>query len=242
MPQVASSSPGSYPATTMTADSYPKVPLSGTSTFTSEPQELPLQPSIPPPVPLSLVSNDHSQPPMRSPYPYVQSTNAAPQLSTNSGSSGAHDSSLVPRYVDNSRPAKSPRHPAHQSIHSTSSVANEQSPEYRYGSYAPVNNGSGEIAQPGYAHEAAGQTSAPPRDYYPPSGTWTTTAGEHTSSVGYTSGDVRSYSFPHDQYKGGPQGPSAVKHEQGQPGHPAVYNAAPRGSFDAMNNYSWGGN
>lgn len=201
---------------------------------------MPLQPSIPPPVPLSLVSNDHPQPPMRSPYTYVPSGTGSSQLPANATPSGGADSALnVPRYVDHSRPVKSPRHPAHQSVHSTSSVANtEASPEYRYGSYAPVNNTSGDVAHQSYQSEPTGSTAGPPRDYYPSSSAWTTTAGEHNASVGYTSGDARSYSFSHDQYKGGAQGVPPVKPE---PGHQAVYSGAHRGSFDAMNNYSWGG-
>lgn len=238
-----SSSPGNYPATTLGSESYPKVPLSGAAGFASEPQELPLQSSIQPPVPLSLVSNDHQQPPMRSPYTYVQPGTASSQLPATTNHSGGADPALnVPRYVDHPRPVKSPRqHPAHQSVHGTSSSANhDATAEYRYGSYAQINNHSSEVTQPGYQSSAAAQNPGPPREYYPSSGTWPTTAGEHNPSVGYTSGDVRSYSFSHDQYKSGiPAAP--VKQEPGQPAHPSAYGGAQRGSFDAMNNYSWGG-
>lgn len=233
MPQLPASTPGSYPPSTMTADAYPKVPLSGTSNYTSEPQEMPLQTSMPPPVPLSLVSNDQTQPPLRSPYNYAPPSTTTPPAGTDSALS-------VPRYVDNPRPTKSPRHSSHQSVHSASSAANpDASPEYRYGAYAPVNSGSGDVAQASYPADATGPTSAPPRDYYPSTGTWTTTAGEQNSSVGYAGGDGRGYSFTHDQYKAGTPGAPPVKADPSQPGAQAVYGGGPRGSFDAMNNYSW---
>ncbi|EGY17778.1 VIB-1 protein [Verticillium dahliae VdLs.17] len=77
------------------------------------------------------------------------------------------------------------------------------------------------------------------RDYYPPSTTWTTTAGEANATVAYTSSDNRSYSSPGQYKSNAPAVP--VKNEQGAPppGSGAVYNGPPRGSFDAMNHYSW---
>lgn len=241
MPHVPSSGPGSYPPTTLGADPYPKVPLSGTPGYATEPHELPLSSSIPPAVHMPLVGSEH-QPPMRSHYTYVQSTTAPPPLPVNTSAiSGPEHALSIPRYVDsNPRPAKSPRHTSQQSVQSTGSLANhEASPEYRYGSYAPVPSSSS-VTQP-YSTEPAATSQAPPRDYYPPASTWTSTAGETNSSVAYASSDGRSYSYSQEQYKTPPTGTPPGKTDAGQA--PAMYSGGSRGSsYDTLNNYSWSGN
>ena len=93
------------------------------------------QNSTMPSVQLSLVGNDHQQPNIRTQYAYVQSTSAPPpQMSL--PTAGDANGLSVPRYVDNNaRPAKSPRHGNHDSVHSAASLgtSNDTSGEYRYG-------------------------------------------------------------------------------------------------------------
>ncbi|KAH6987449.1 hypothetical protein BKA56DRAFT_478289 [Ilyonectria sp. MPI-CAGE-AT-0026] len=241
MSQVPSSGAGTYPATTIAGDPFPKHALTGAANFTAEPQELPLQTSMEPSVQLSLVATDQTQPPIRPQYTYVHSTTAPPQLPNHTAPLSGHESALsIPRYVDNPRPSKSPRHVSHPSARSSGSMANEASPEYRYGSYAPVNTSPGDATQPGYNQESSTGPSAPARDYYPSSTTWTT-AGEHSSSVAYTNNDGRPYPFPQDQYKSTTAGTSPTKTDSSQSQAPSVYSGGPRGSFDAMNQYSWSG-
>jgi hypothetical protein len=208
---MTSSSTTSYAPPTIPSDSYSKLPLSGASTYTAEPQEMPIQAPMPSmQVPLS--SNDHHpppQPPIRTQYAYVQGTSAPPQLSVTTTSLGSSDHSLsIPRYVDsNPRSTKSPRHSSHQSVHSTSSITNDTSPEYRYGPppYVPVSSNSNEINSSAYSGESSHtQQQSAPRDYYPPTtGSWTTSAGESTSTAAsYHNGvgDSRPYGYT-DQYK-----------------------------------------
>ena len=242
MSQIPSSGAGHYPATTMGTEAYSKLPLSGAPNFTTEPQDMSLPTSMAPSVPISMVPNDQQQPPMRPQYTYVHSTGAPPQLSVHTSPINPPGHALsIPRYVDNPRPSKSPRHTNHPSIHSTASMVNHgSSPDYRYGSYAPVNPGSNDVPQPPYHPEPTGPPSATARDYYPSPATWTTTAGEPSSSVAYTNSDGRSFSFSQDQYKSPAEGTSPVKPDSSQP--PIPYNGGPRGSFDAMNQYSWSGN
>jgi len=251
MPAPVSGGAGSYPAVTMaTTESYQKMPLSGAANFTAEPQELPLQQTSMPSMQLSLLTNDHPPPPIRTQYAYVHGTSAPPppQLSLPT----AADSSLsVPRYVDNNpRPSKSPRHANHQSVHSSGSISNNDGAnEYRYGPpYAGVNNHntSTEISPPqqqgqtpyggGAPQEPPPQLSAssaahapPPRDYFPSATSWTTTAGEAPVPT-YSTGDSRPYAMP-DQYKTAP----GAKSEQA----PVAGYATGRASFDGMNHYSW---
>lgn len=236
---------GSYPSTTIAAEPYPKMSLSGAGNFTAEPQEMPLQQTSMPSVQLSLAANDQQQPPIRTQYAYVHGTTAPPQLTL----PATADSSLsVPRYVDsNPRPSKSPRHANHQTVHSSGSITNnDASNEYRYGPpYVGVNSNSTEMSPqaqsqaaaygPGTGSQEAGSnppsaTAAahPPRDYFPSATSWTSTAGE-TSTPTYANGEPRPYAFP-DQYKSGP----GVKGDPPPHAYPG-----PRGSFDAMNHYSW---
>ena len=171
-------------------------------------------------------------------------------------------------------------HSGHSSVHSTgSSVPTaEQSPEYRYGppSYATAPSsaattvggnpseaayGGGGAGTGGGAadstHNPASSSAAsgggPPRDYFPQTPSWTTTAGEAPAQTAVTyanggagggAGDGRPYGFP-DQYKSGP-GLASIKtdhhhahHHPTAPGQ-GVFAAAPRGSFDAISHYSWG--
>jgi hypothetical protein len=246
MAQMASSAAAPYP--TPALDPYPKVPITGGSAYSAEPQELPLPTTLAPPVQLSLTSTDHSQSSVRSPYSYnVQGTSAPPQIPATATTMGPSESALsVPRYVDsNPRPTKSPRHIGHQSVHGSESVsAGETSPDYRYNSYGAVNTTSGEAPHTSYSHEVSTSGPPPPRDYYStaPASSWTTTAGEHAASTAYASADGRSYSFSHDQqYKNGAPSIPPVKTESSPAAHPPVYGGGHRGSFDGMNNYSWSG-
>lgn len=195
----------------MGPDTYSKVSIPSASNYASDPQELPLQSSISS-LPLSMGASEQ-QPPARGQYTYVQQPTSASQLPASTPAVSGQDSVLsVPRYVENGRPNKSPRHNGQQSVHGVNSMNSSESPEYRYGSSA--------------------QGSTASREYYPPSQAWSSTAaGENNSSTAYANADARSYSFPHESYKGGAAGaaPSSVK-------------AEPRGSFEPMHNYSWSGN
>ncbi|KAG7435759.1 Transcription factor vib-1 [Fusarium oxysporum f. sp. raphani] len=212
------------------AESYPAAsmgPLAGTTSFPAESQGMPIQSSMEPPVPISMT------------------TTGPPQLSIHTTPLGSHDQAMnIPRYVDNPRPLKSPRHMSHPSIRSAGSVANtDASPEYRYAPYAPVNSSSSEVAQPSYNPETSGPPSVPARDYYAPAHTWTSAPGEHSTNLAYAStAESRPYPFPQDEYKSTPAGTSPTKTESSQPQASSVYNGATRGSFDAMHQYSWNGN
>ncbi|KAK0615940.1 hypothetical protein B0T17DRAFT_609840 [Bombardia bombarda] len=226
----------SYPTTSMAAEPYQKMPLSGGPSFTAEPQEMPIQQTSMPSVQLSLVAQDQQQqqqqqqqpPPIRTQYAnYVQGTSAPPHLSLSTTS----DNSLnVPRYVDNNpRPSKSPRHASHQSIHSTSSISNDTaSNEYRYGppSYVGVNRQCvGPIVGPGKCSS--------PRDYFPSSQSWTTTAGEPPApSVSYTNGSDRPYAF---SGKSEPQ--HSHPHSHSHPHPPPPHSAAP--VYGGVGHYAW---
>lgn len=232
---MSASATASYPASSLSAESYQKMPLSGVSHFTAEPQESPLQTSMPS-VQLSLTASEQQQPAMRTQYAYGQGSAAPPQLSTSvtaMGSGSEHNLS-VPRYVEHdTRPSKSPRHAAHQSVHSTSSITNNDTSEYRYGpSYVPVNNNNpNELSPTSYNGPDSGSAghhhSQPPRDYYPPSSTWTTTAGEPNASIPTYHHTERPYAYP-DQYKTGHSMPP-LKTEHSQA--PAYGNT--------LSHYSW---
>jgi len=243
MPQIPVSGPGNYPPTTMGAppappapEPYHKVPLSGGGNFTAEPQEMPISTSMPS-VQLSLTSNDPTPPTIRTQYAYAPPTSAPPQLSSMAPS----DALSVPRYVDsNPRPAKSPRTAGHQSMHSAGSVTNEGSGEYRYSSSAYPDAGapSGE-SQASYSN--ATDQNAPPRDYYPPSNTWTTTAGEPTPSIAYTNGEGRSYSFPEPYKPANAPAPPKAGGVGGETPSPAQ-GPSPVYGGTSLNHYSWNTN
>jgi hypothetical protein len=240
----------------MGADPYHhKMSLSGTAGgLTSEPQEMGLPTSMPA-VQLSLLAGDQ-QPSIRTQYAYVQPTAAPPMDSSDGGLS-------VPRYVDsNPRPAKSPRNPGHQSVHSGGSITTtDASSEYRYGggsSYVAggvVGSNSGDVATApssfgsGANAPPTGQSTAPGRDYYPASAnTWATTssggdvAGGSTTVPYANNETTRPYSFS-DHYKsggaGGAGGEPAKDGSQHVSGPPAYGGGASRGPLDAMNHYSW---
>ncbi|KAG5996204.1 hypothetical protein E4U54_002640 [Claviceps lovelessii] len=198
----------------MGSDSYSKLPLSGSSGFTNEPQELPLHTSMASSVPLPLSSSEHGQSGLRSQYNYT--TTSTPQISGSSVSLGSDNAFSMPRYMDgNPRPSKSPRHQSHPSVHSSSSIQQGEGSDYRYGSFRGISSGVGDVSPGG--HPPAG------RDYYPSASTWTTTAGESSSSLSYASHDARSY-----------PGVPPLKQDS-----TPSYNSSARGSFDSMNNYSW---
>jgi hypothetical protein len=238
MPSIPVSSPSTYSSATMGSEPYHKLPLTGNANFTPESQALPLQTSMPS-VQLSMAASE-PHPPMRAQYAYDPTTAAPPMP-------GSTDSSLsVPRYVDsNPRPSKSPRHSNHQSDHSGSSITNAESAgEYRYGSsYQDVtlgnnsSNATGEIPSP-YGQE----TNAPSRDYYPPSNTWSSTAGGAHGAATYANGESRAYAFP-ESYKGGGSAPSAALPP---PPLPRVSTATAGTSTPVYNNgvshYSWSTN
>ncbi|PNY27208.1 Transcription factor vib-1 [Tolypocladium capitatum] len=230
--QVPTSSPGPYPSTSIGGDSYSKLPLSGAPGFSSEPQELPLQTSMAPSVPLPLTASEQSQPSLRSQYSY---TTSAPQLSGGNVTIGGGDNAFgMPRYIDgNPRPSKSPRQSGHHSVHSSGSITNtDASSDYRYGSYRASNTGASDSSQaPSYTSESSAATSAPSRDYYPSSNSWTTSAAEPSPSLAYAGTDARSYTFSQEPYKGASSAIPPLKHE---------YSGAPRSTFvDTISNYSW---
>lgn len=244
--------PGSatYPTTSIPPDPYPKMPLSGAPSFTAEPQEMPIQQTSMPSVQLSLVAQDQQQPPIRTQYAtYVQGTSAPPHLSL---STTADNSLSVPRYVDsNPRPSKSPRHASHQSV--ASSISNETaSGEYRYGpppvyatsemspqsqhppaQGAPAAYGTPTQDNASAPPSATAPNAPPPRDYFPPSQSWTTTAGEAPPpNVSYTNGGApggadRPYAFPNVKAEPhpAPPGPPQQQTQYGSVGHYA-WNAA----------------
>ncbi|KAJ2902988.1 Transcription factor vib-1 [Zalerion maritima] len=237
---MSASATAAYPPTSI-PESYPKVPLSATQSFTAEPQEMPISghTSMAPPV-VPLATDPHPSPAIRTQYAYSQATSApTPQMSLAPAPATNNENTLsVPRYIENNpRPAKSPRTAGHQSVHSSGSISNEQS-EYRYGppygAAAPAESAaasayttSGPNESGPHANTSAGPTAAPmpPRDYLPTSNSWTTTAGDSTSSVSYTNGDTRTYSYP--DYKSGP-----VKNDQQAP-------APPPYTGPGLSHYSW---
>lgn len=237
LPQAQSSSPGSYPATSIGSDMYPKVPVSGSGTYSAEPQEMPLQTSMPPSVPLSLISEEHQTQPMRSQYTYAPSSAAPRQMPMTSSVHGSGGSpSSIPRYVDDGRPAKAPRSSGHQTGPTSGSAASsETAPDYRYGSYGQVNSGAGDVLPPHYGTEPPASSSTGHRDVYPPPQGWRPTTGQHGS---YAGSDARPYGT-YDQYKSRPSDPQA-RTEPGPPGQSEHYGSGHTGSFDNMNNYSWG--
>jgi hypothetical protein len=216
MTHIPASGPA-YPATTLSADPYQKMPLSEAPSFTTDPQDVSLQQSAAPSVQLSLPAQDHHHAPIRTQYAaYVHGTSASPQLSI---TTTADNGLGVPRYVDNNpRPSKSPRRTSHQSVQSTGSISNDAaSNEYRYGPpYGTLGSNASEMNPqtqhpPAYGAPAPESNSAPPsattaahqRDFFPPPQTWTTTAGEPAApGATYTNGGTRSYAFP-DHYKTG---------------------------------------
>ncbi|KAK8058311.1 Transcription factor [Apiospora phragmitis] len=230
MSSMPSSATASYPPTSIPADSYQKMPLSGPQGYNPEPQEMPLQSSMPP-VQLSMVASE--QPPsIRTQYAYVPGSSAPPQLSVSTSSMGAphdHNNLSVPRYVESGRPSKSPRHASHTSVHSAGSISNNESSEYRYGSYVPVNSNQSQMSSP-TTYTTGDSNSAghhqPTRDYYPPPNTWTTTAGEPASVQAYHNTESRPYGYQ-DQYKSGHAMPPLKTDHHPAPAGYGSYNWSP---------------
>jgi hypothetical protein len=239
VPQVPSSSPGQYAATSLPTDPYGKGPLTGASNFSNESSDMSMPHSMGS-MPMGVVASDQ-QHAAKSPYSYTQSSTTPRQVPSHAHSlSGGEQPMGMPRYSDSARAIKSPRTTGQQSIHG--SVSGQEPPsDYRYGSYASI-GAAGDVQPPTYGNEPPVTTNAPSRDYYPSVSTWTTTAGENTPSSSYTAGDSRPYSYPQDSYKPGQTPSATIKTEIGaQPA--GNYNSTPRGSFvDALHNYSWGQN
>lgn len=246
MSGLPASASASYPSSSIPADQYQKIPVSAAG-YTHEPPQLPLQTSMPS-MQLSLAATDQP-PPIRTQYAYVPGTSAPSQMSAptpalgSSTGSADHSALSVPRYVDsNPRPTKSPRHAGHQSVPSSSSLNNDATSEYRYGppqtttyenQTSTYGTSGAEAPSAASAGSGAGPAHAPTREYYPPSSSWTTTAGETSSSTvhsyhnGPTASETRPYTYP-DQYKS--SHPISVKSE-----HPTA-----SGSYaPTLNNYSW---
>ncbi|KAG6040471.1 hypothetical protein E4U41_000471 [Claviceps citrina] len=210
----------SYPSwhsqvsSTLASDPYSKLPLSGSSSFANEPQDLPLQTSMASSVSLPLTTAEHGHSGLRSQYNNYTTTSTS-QIPGSSVTIGSESAFTMPRYMDGtSRPSKSPRHHGHQSIHSSGSIQHTEGPDYRYGSFRGMSNGVGDVSPGG--NPPAG------RDYYPSANTWTTTASEPSSNLSYASHDGRSY-----------PGIPPLKQDT------SSYNSSTRGSFDSINNYSW---
>lgn len=243
------SASSNYPSTTIASDPYQKLPLAS-SGYSAEPQEMQSHlPTSMPSMQLSMVTSDQpgqqstagstQVPPIRTQYAsYVGASAPPPSLSA---SATAGSSLSVPRYVDdaNPRPTKSPRHPSHPSIQGSIS-STDSANEYRYGAptYGSISSASADISpstthhatypSSGASHESSTTSTAqPPRDYYPSSTSWATTAGESNAPT-YTNGDHRpSYPYSTDSYK-----TSGVKSDPHAP-PPPVYPG------QAMSHYSW---
>ncbi|ATY58317.1 acid phosphatase phoG-Penicillium chrysogenum [Cordyceps militaris] len=199
----------SYPSWNQQNDSLHQLPTTSTmggpsiSALASDSSELPLATSLGPPV----------------------------SLSQYAPTAGAIATEHVPRYVDNGRSAKSPRHQGQSSVHGSISASDSAS-DYRYGSYrASVTSDASNM---GYAPDST--TTATQRDYYPSSGgTWTSSTTEPTTNLNYPSASggnahhPRPYAF--DRHS---------KQEATLPN--ALYTPGAKGAFESMSNYSWSTN
>lgn len=198
----------SYPSWNQQTDSLSQLPTTTTmgmpsaSAFASDNSELPMATSLAPPV----------------------------SLSQYAPTAGALATENVPRYVDNGRSIKSPRHHGQSSVHGSISASDSAS-DYRYGSYrASMTSDTGNM---GYASENT--PTATQRDYYPaPGGTWTPSAAEPNTGLNYPStpgsaAHPRPYAFDRSS-----------KQEATLPN--ALYTPGTKGAFESMNNYSWSTN
>lgn len=124
-----------------------------------------------PSVQLSLAAPDHA--PIRTQYATYVSEPSAPALPQLSSLATGHhhhhhdapSSLTVPRFLDGSRPSKSPRHDSQTSLHSASSLSNDPgSADYRYGppAYAVHGGHSGDIS-PHTAPSSAPLLPPPPQ-------------------------------------------------------------------------------
>ncbi|CAI6100363.1 unnamed protein product [Clonostachys chloroleuca] len=237
--QVPSSTSGSWPPTTMGTDLYQKVPTSSGASFSTDPQETSLQTAMAPSGPLSLLSDDDHSQPIRPQYTYIQSSTTPRQMAMDPTTQIGPDSAVnVPRYVDEGRPTKAFRNAGHQSVHSSGSIGNSDSTsEYRYGSYTTIPSTSTEIPQPSFNSDAPVTSQGGQREIYPPTQSWTTSSGGDSSILAYSGTEGHPYTSPYDHQKSRVSGPQ-IKGE-GQTSQPESYSSGHRGSFDAMNNYSW---
>lgn len=217
----------------MAPDMYHKLPLTSGSSFNAETAEMPLQTTVPPSVPVGVITEER---PLGSQYTYAPPRH----LPLGATSQPGPDSTVsIPRFVDDGRPSKAPRTGGHQTVHGSNPLPTGEAPgEYRYGAYTPVSNGAGEVNPPSYVPETTTSHSAPSRELYQSPSTWTTSAGESTSTVAYAAPDGRPYAY--DQYKDRPSSGGPQIKAGGQGSHPEPYNGAHRGSFDGLSNYSWG--
>jgi hypothetical protein len=193
-------------------------------------------------------------PPLRTQYGYGNGTSGPPPLSVLTAP--APDTSVsIPRYIDsNPRPLKSPRTFGHEAIHSAGSLHEAASAEYRYGSsYSGMNNSTAELSPhashpPNYTSAAQEPVNAgqPPasnngqsaRDFYPPAPAWTSTAGETVPAVSYPQAAARPYAYP-DQFKAEYSATKTEAHLPPLPAQTSTGFPSPRGSFDAVHQYSW---
>lgn len=160
---------------------------------------------------------------------------AAPSasLSQYAPTAGALASENVPRYVDNGRSTKSPRHQGQSSVHG-SIAASDTSTDYRYGSYRMSVSGASDAGPASYATESGVQSGGAGRDYYPSTtNSWTTSAAEPSSSLAYANPD-RPYAFDRPTGMG-------TKQEATLPTG-ALYGSNNKGAFESMSNYSWSTN
>ncbi|PMB68120.1 Transcription factor vib-1 [Beauveria bassiana] len=197
----------SYPSWNQQTDSLSQLPtttmgMASASTFASDGSELPLGTSLAPPV----------------------------SLSQYAPTAGALASENVPRYIDNGRTTKSPRHHGQSSVHGSISASDSAS-DYRYSSYrASIASDAGTM---GYTSDST--PAATQRDYYPSSGgTWTPSAAEPNTNMSYSShpgnsAAHRPYAFDR-----------SAKQESTLPN--ALYQPGAKGAFESMSNYSWSAN
>jgi hypothetical protein len=206
--------PGSATYPVATAETYPKMPLSGTGTYTAEPQEMPMQPTSMAPAQMPLAAagaahdphqqqhqhpqhhhHQHHQqqpppPPIRTQYAGYSS--APPHhlsLSTTAGPTSPDNSLAVPRYIGdtNPRPTKSPRHASHQSV--ASSISNETATgEYRYGPPPPQGAYPGPAGGAGAGGELSPQSQQHPGAALPPPNTHAHAQGGSDGSVQQSAG------------------------------------------------------
>ncbi len=222
---------------------FSKVPISEGGNFSTEPQEIALQSSMPASIPLSLIAEEPHHQPMRPQYTYLPSSSAPRHMSMSASSHlPADHASNIPRYLDDVRPAKAARVGLNTVASSGSVGPNDSTPDYRYGSYGSVNSATGDVIPATYGPEGTGATATGSRDVYPPPPQgWRPATSDTSHSVSYTGGDSRTYAASYDHYKGRPSA-GQVKEDPGQASHPGPYGSGHRGSFDAMNNYSWSSN
>ncbi|OAA66103.1 acid phosphatase phoG-Penicillium chrysogenum [Cordyceps fumosorosea ARSEF 2679] len=212
-PKSAASQPtalrsNSYPTWNQQTDSLSQLPTTTTmgmpsvSTFANDNSELPMASTLAPPVSLSQYA------PTAGPLPTEH----------------------VPRYVDNGRSTKSPRHQGQSSVHGSISAPDSAS-DYRYGSYR--GSITSDASTLGYGSES---TTAPSqRDYYPSSsGAWNSSTAESNANLNYAgashgSSHPRPYAFDR-----------SAKQEATLPN--ALYTPGAKGAFESMNNYSWSTN